>query len=944
MKRCTCIFLVLMAFAFNANAQIYQWAKNVGNATSGEWLYGMVADAVGNTISVGYFRNTVDFDPGPGVFNLTGSNNYLATYILKLDAAGNFVWAKAIVSGGNIRGYSIATDLDGNILIGGTFNGICDFDPGPGSYTGTASSNSAAYLLKLDPNGNFLWVREINSSWDDDYAYALTVDSAGNVYTTGRQSSTIDFDFGPGTSYLYGTDNLYVLKVNAAGNYVWVKGFGTDGIKEIMGIKSDAHGNLTMTGHYNANFDTDPGPGTNTITMSGIYADAFIIKLDSAGNHLWGKGIGGTAYHDVGLAITLDPSGNALVTGQFASTVDFDPGPGTANESTAGVEDIFVLKLDASGNYVWHAVMGGTGADKGYAIVTDRLGNVFTTGQFHATVDFDPGAGIQTWTSAGYQDAFMQILDSNGVYKNSYRWGSTLSDVGFAVAVPNYNSIYTGGRFDNTVDFDPGVGVANLTAGAYDVFVSKIDQCIPTTSSNTVTACNNYTSPSGHVYTASGTYTTILQNSQGCDSIITLHLTINVPPAQPGPISGNPIVCVGTSNTYSVPAVPSALSYTWTLPSGWSGSSTSNIIVTSPGPISGTISVTANDSCGASVARTWSITVRSIPVQPSFITGNGSVCEGSTQTYSVTPIPGATSYSWTLPSGWAGGSTGNSLSVNTGAIGGTISVFASNSCGNSVAQTRNVNVVTVPAQPSAISGNTMICAGSMNSYSIAAVPGATSYSWTLPSGWIGTSNNVNMNATAGFIGGNIAVTANDSCGASVAQTMTVTVTPLPVSAFSFTSNILAVAFTDQSTGANSWQWDFGDGNSATTQNPSHTYASSGIYNVCMVASFNGCTHTSCQSILVGTVGMEDALSVGKCSVFPNPSSGVFHLTTERRLQGQIVDAQGKVIQWLAVKAGENLLDLSAYPDGLYFLRLINPTSPGHHVASEVSLRLLKVGE
>ncbi len=78
MKRCTCIFLVLMAFAFNANAQIYQWAKNVSNTTSGEWLYGMVADAVGNTISVGYFRNTVDFDPGPGVFNLTGSNNYRA--------------------------------------------------------------------------------------------------------------------------------------------------------------------------------------------------------------------------------------------------------------------------------------------------------------------------------------------------------------------------------------------------------------------------------------------------------------------------------------------------------------------------------------------------------------------------------------------------------------------------------------------------------------------------------------------------------------------------------------------------------------------------------------------------------------------------------------------------------------------------------------------------
>ncbi len=210
-------------------------------------------------------------------------------------------------------------------------------------------------------------------------------------HTTGRQSSTIDSDFGLGTGYLYGTDNLYVLKVNAVGNYVWVKGFGTDGIKEIMGIKSDAHGNRTMT--------------AITMQILTLIQDRAQIRLPC--RHLrrclhhqtrlcWKSSLGqGNRWYCLSRRGPCDHArsyGNALVTGQFASTVDFDPGPGTANErSTAGVEDIFVLKLDASGNYVWHAVMeNGTGADKGYAIVTDRLGNVFTTGQFHATGDFDP--------------------------------------------------------------------------------------------------------------------------------------------------------------------------------------------------------------------------------------------------------------------------------------------------------------------------------------------------------------------------------------------------------------------------------------------------------------------------------------------------------------------------------------------------------------------------
>ncbi|HPK06152.1 MAG TPA: choice-of-anchor D domain-containing protein, partial [Bacteroidales bacterium] len=129
----------------------------------------------------------------------------------------------------------------------------------------------------------------------------------------------------------------------------------------------------------------------------------------------------------------------------------------------------------------------------------------------------------------------------------------------------------------------------------------------------------------------------------------------------------------------------------------------------------------------------------SAPAQPGNISGNTSVCAGSTQTYSISPVTGATSYSWTLPSGWSGSSSSTSITTTAGSNGGTISVIAINNCGSSSPRTLNVSVNTVPSQPGTISGNTTVCSGSGQTYSISPVTGATSYSWTLPSGWSGSS-------------------------------------------------------------------------------------------------------------------------------------------------------------------------------------------------------------
>ncbi|MGB1318086.1 MAG: hypothetical protein ACPG5W_07755, partial [Flavobacteriales bacterium] len=223
-------------------------------------------------------------------------------------------------------------------------------------------------------------------------------------------------------------------------------------------------------------------------------------------------------------------------------------------------------------------------------------------------------------------------------------------------------------------------------------------------------------------------------------------------------------------------AVADASSYTWSLPSGWTGSSTSNTISVTTGPNPGNVSVTANNGCGSSSAQTLAISMQSGPNQPSAITGTAAPCTGSNQTYSVSVVSGATSYTWTLPSGWSGTSTSNSISATVGAGSGTVEVVAVGTCGNSIAQTLSIAPVATPNQPATISGLTTACPSSSQVYSVASVSGATSYTWTLPAGWTGSSTSNSITVSTSTTGGTISVTAVNSCSqAGISQTLAVSV-------------------------------------------------------------------------------------------------------------------------------------------------------------------------
>ncbi len=360
-------------------------------------------------------------------------------------------------------------------------------------------------------------------------------------------------------------------------------------------------------------------------------------------------------------------------------------------------------------------------------------------------------------------------------------------------------------------------------------------------------------------------------------------------PTTPGVISGNKSICSASQNTYSVTAVSGATSYSWTLPGGWTGTSLTNIITTTASATSGTISVTADNICGASAVQTVSVSVNTIPASPGGISGNVTVCLSSSNTYSITTVSGATSYSWTLPGGWTGSSTINSIFTTASTLSGNVSVTANNTCGSSAAQTLSVTVNTPPSGPGVISGNTSTCSAGSNTYSVTAVSGATGYSWTLPNGWTGNSTTNSISTTASNTSGTVTVSASNGCGSSTVQTLQVTVDTLPPSigiingedtVCQLSLNTYSVTGT---TGASSYTWSTPSGWSGSSMTNSISVVTgsvSGIMTVSVMAN-NPCGISTTQTFTV-MVSSNVALSQpgaisGNISICPN-STNTYSIT------------------------------------------------------------------
>ncbi|MCP4438843.1 MAG: T9SS type A sorting domain-containing protein [Aureispira sp.] len=378
------------------------WAKSMGGGTE-NYGYDIAVDAAGNVYVTGIFQSTVDFDPGPGVFNMTTSG--YGNFTLKLDASGNFVWAKKI-GGGNL-----VVDDSGNVYLSGGFGGTVDFDPGPGTFNMTAIGWDT-YICKLNTLGDFQWAKQLGGgSSSGTVAESTILDAAGNIYTVGQFNATADFDPSGAVFNMtpIGGYNGFVSKLDAAGNFVWAKNVGASSVKD---VKVDASGGVYIAGGFDVTADFDPSGAVVNMTPTGSI-DGFVSKLDAAGNFVWAKQLTSSASYSVYVnALALDPMNNVYSTGSFTDMIDLDPGLGTLNfTSTSNDNEIFVLKLDAMGELAWgHHLVGGAYGAKGNDIYVDPMNNIYTVGQFTGIVDFDPSQDSLKLDGASFDDAFIHKM------------------------------------------------------------------------------------------------------------------------------------------------------------------------------------------------------------------------------------------------------------------------------------------------------------------------------------------------------------------------------------------------------------------------------------------------------------------------------------------------------------------------------------------------------
>jgi len=407
--------------------------------------------------------------------------NYGNGFIGKMNSDGNWLWVKkagTVMRGAG--GKTMGLDANENIYIAGGLTGTGNYF---GSYrldanTSLSSSAFDIYVAKLSSDGNtWLWARKAGGMGGDEDVRAMVVDSAGNSYVIGKYRAGSSFDsFYPDAN---GTTNpeAFVGKMNSDGNWVWVSRL-TNGPGQEFGydIGFSTDGNLFVTGMY----DSNTLFGSTRLDINGT-SDIFVGKIGLDGNWIWVKKGGGSGTEQYSNLVPAS-DGSVFVTGYFYGNALLG---GYSLDSNATLSssnsDIFIAKMDSSGNWLWAKKAGGGGSDSCNKLVVDSSNNVYLTGNFNGNNASSGSAFFgskQLDSNGAYGDIFVAKLDSSGNWLGAKRAGSAppaanSSDSGASIDVDSRGIPYISGQFFSTSLFDSTSLDANLTYSS--AFLWKTD-------------------------------------------------------------------------------------------------------------------------------------------------------------------------------------------------------------------------------------------------------------------------------------------------------------------------------------------------------------------------------------------------------------------------------------------------------------------------------------
>lgn len=416
----------------------------------------IAVDKNGNLLVAGSFQGVVTF--GSTTLSATGATSDL--FVAELDPSGQFLWATAAASKGNLSARGVALDSSGDAFITGTLNGSATL----GTTTLTAAKIGDMFAAKLDGStGKFVWATAAEA--DDAEGAGIATGPKGHPHVTGSFKGNAKF----GQKVLLAANNwdVFVAKLDSAtGKFTWVAQGGGSMEDRAVAIAVEAKGHAYITGKFGkvASF------GIMTVKSAAL-SDVFVAKLDPAGKFVWAYG-SGKASLAAGTGIAVDAIGNAYVTGTFRVSTQF----GTTALKTKAYTDFFATKIDVAGNFIWAASGGascGAASDAGSSsceaystgIAMGLGGDVLVTGKYKGSLL--PGPLV----SSGKHDVFVTRINSTGGLTGGVSGGGKDADSAQGIASDSQGNAYITGSFSQSGEF----GSTTLSSGGLaDIFVWKV--------------------------------------------------------------------------------------------------------------------------------------------------------------------------------------------------------------------------------------------------------------------------------------------------------------------------------------------------------------------------------------------------------------------------------------------------------------------------------------
>lgn len=417
----------------------------------------------------------------PVIYYVKAQDGSIAIYTVTVIPDNSTIvsgWPKSF--GGSLadEARDIARDDSGNVFVAGHFRESVDFDPGPNKDIKNSYGSADVFVSKFHSDGSYAWTKTIGGS-SEDRSYAIKTDKQGSIIITGYFNGSVNFN-PQGVADLKvaeGTNDIFITKFNPDGSYAWTKTHANNSYAN-SSVAIDSSNNIYVAGSFSGTVDFDPEGNHDTKTSIGT--SIFITKLNQDGSYAWTKTYKNNTSSES--SIFIDSSENILLTGSFSGTADFEPEGNHDYHVSAGSTDIFIAKFSIEGSKTWIKTIGGAGADNANKVISDSDNNVYITGSFSKTVDFNPedSSDIKNDSSSnGYTgDAFITKLNQDGSYAWTKTMGGAYTDTGISIAITGDGNIVITGSFVGTADFNPEgnhdyfTSAGNITSTNSDIFIT----------------------------------------------------------------------------------------------------------------------------------------------------------------------------------------------------------------------------------------------------------------------------------------------------------------------------------------------------------------------------------------------------------------------------------------------------------------------------------------